>query len=76
MIYTDNLFLMGDNDEAGIEANLHAIQDIDNSLHLFVVPLKEYNDPGEIPDKKTAQKLVAGAKDWSIFNSTGEILKQ
>jgi DNA primase len=64
---TDKVYLMFDNDKAGRKANESALETLQENLDIYYISLENFKDPGEIPDKKTFDKLFLNAKSWFAF---------
>lgn len=62
--YTEKVYLMFDNDKAGFKANSAALALTKDNLDVYHVNLGDFNDPGDIPDKKTLDDIMSKAKSW------------
>lgn len=66
--YTDKVYLMFDNDEAGRKAMESGIEAFKDKLDLNLVPLASFKDPGEIPNVETFKTLLGQSLNWLRFN--------
>jgi len=65
--YTDKVYVMFDNDAAGLKANLGALEAMKDHLDMYYVSLGDLNDPGDIREKSVIDSLMAKAKSWFKF---------
>jgi DNA primase len=66
--YTDRVYLMTDNDKAGQIALKHGIEILKDSLDVYVIPLGEYKDPGEIMESKIFKEMMDRSCSWFSYN--------
>lgn len=62
--YTDKVYLMFDNDEAGRKAMESGIDAFKDKVDLNIVPLASFKDPGEIPNADTLKTLLGQSLNW------------
>lgn len=66
--HTDEVFLMFDNDEAGMKAMKEGIEAFKDRVKLNLVPLQSFKDPGSIPNAETLNLLLGQSLNWLRFN--------
>lgn len=66
--YTDKVYLMCDNDKAGMSANTQALKDLHKSIDVYLVSIPNgKNDPGEITNSDELAYVLNTAKSFNEF---------
>lgn len=65
--YTDKVYLSFDNDKAGHNAFVKAIDGLKDKVDINVLNINPYKDPGEIKSREEFQRILDNSYNWHDF---------